>query len=79
MLLIHGRQDPPIPVSQSEEMQVAAHGGRRVNDLLLVNGGHALDFKRTIQIWYPTCLNFSSANLWKETLISPIFLKYTQS
>ena len=28
MLLIHGRQDPLIPVSQSEEMQAAPHRGR---------------------------------------------------
>ena len=44
MLLIHGRQDPLIPVSQSEDMAAALTAAGVTNRLILVNGTHDLDF-----------------------------------
>ena len=44
MLLIHGRQDPLIPVSQSEQMRAALTAAGVRNELILVNGEHDLNF-----------------------------------
>ena len=65
MLLIHGRQDPLIPVSQSEEMQAALTAAGVRNDLLLVNGGHGLDFPAHYSNLVPDVLEFLSAT-WKD-------------
>jgi acetyl esterase/lipase len=44
MFLVHGRQDPLIPVGQSRELSnaLAEHAVR--HQLVIVNGGHNLDF-----------------------------------
>ena len=44
MFLVHGRQDPLIPYSQSIEMAAALSAAGVRNQLVLVNGGHDLDF-----------------------------------
>jgi acetyl esterase/lipase len=44
MFLVHGRQDPLVPVSQSEEMAAALDSAGVPNRLVLVPGGHNLDF-----------------------------------
>ena len=44
MLLIQGRQDPLIPVNQSRELQTALAADGMRNQLILVNGGHDLNF-----------------------------------
>jgi acetyl esterase/lipase len=65
MLLIHGRQDPLIPVSQSKEMQAALTAEGVRNELLLVNGGHDLDFPAHYSNLVPDVLEFLSAT-WKD-------------
>jgi acetyl esterase/lipase len=65
MLLIHGRQDPLIPVSQSKEMQAALTAAGVRNELLLVNGGHGLDFPAHYSNLVPDVLEFLSAT-WKD-------------
>jgi acetyl esterase/lipase len=65
MLLIHGRQDPLIPVSQSKEMQAALTAAGIRNELLLVNGGHGLDFPAHFSNLVPDVLEFLSAT-WKD-------------
>jgi acetyl esterase/lipase len=61
MLLIHGRQDPLIPVSQSEEMHNALTAAGVRNELILVNGGHALDFPPHYPSLIPDVLQFLSS------------------
>ncbi len=61
MLLIHGRQDPLIPVSQSEEMQAALTAAGVRNELILVNGGHNLDFPQHYSNLLPDVLEFLAA------------------
>jgi acetyl esterase/lipase len=65
MLLIHGRQDPLIPVRQSKEMQAALTAAGIRNELLLVNGGHGLDFPAHFSNLVPDVLEFLSAT-WKD-------------
>ena len=65
MLLIHGRQDPLIPVSQSREMQSALTAAGVRNELLLVNGGHGLDFPAHYSYLVPNVLEFLDAT-WKD-------------
>jgi acetyl esterase/lipase len=65
MLVIHGRQDPLIPVSQSEEMQAALTAAGVRNELLLVNGGHGLDFPAHYSNLVPDVLEFLDAT-WKD-------------
>jgi acetyl esterase/lipase len=65
MLLIHGRQDPLIPVSQSREMRSALTAAGVRNQLLLVNGGHGLDFPANYSNLVPHVLEFLSAT-WKD-------------
>jgi acetyl esterase/lipase len=65
MLLIHGRQDPLIPVSQSKEMRSALTAAGVRNELLLVNGGHGLDFPAHYSNLVPNVLEFLSAT-WKD-------------
>ena len=71
MLLIHGRQDPLIPVSQSKELRDALTAAGVRNELILVNGGHGLDFPAHYSNLVPDVLEFLSAT-WKdeETLSS---------
>ena len=65
MLLIHGRQDPLIPVSQSEELAAALTAAGVRNELILVNGGHDLDFPAHYSNLVPDVLEFLSAT-WKD-------------
>ncbi len=44
MFLVHGRQDPLVPVGQSRAMAGALTASGVPHQLVLVNGGHALDF-----------------------------------
>lgn len=44
MLLVHGLQDPLVPVGQSEAMAAALGAAGVPHQLVLVPGGHALDF-----------------------------------
>ncbi len=64
MLLIHGRQDPVIPVSQSEEMQARLTAAGVSNELLLVHGGHGLDFPTKYSDLVPDVIEFLDAT-WK--------------
>jgi acetyl esterase/lipase len=65
MLLIHGRQDPLIPLSQSKEMRTALTAAGVRNELLVVNGGHGLDFPAHYSNLVPDVLEFLSAT-WKD-------------
>ncbi len=66
MLLIHGRQDPLIPVSQSLEMQAALTAAGVRNELILVNGGHELDFPPHYPNLIPEVLDFLNS-MWKAS------------
>jgi acetyl esterase/lipase len=44
MLLVHGLEDPLVPVGQSRAMAAALNSAGVANQLLLVPGGHDLDF-----------------------------------
>lgn len=44
MLLVHGLEDPLVPVAQSRAMSAALNTAGVTNQLILVNGGHDLDF-----------------------------------
>jgi acetyl esterase/lipase len=66
MLLIHGRQDPLIPVSQSEQMQAALTAAGVRNELILVNGGHDLDFPPHYSNLIPDVLEFLDTT-WKTS------------
>jgi dipeptidyl aminopeptidase/acylaminoacyl peptidase len=64
MLLIHGRQDDVIPVSQSERMHDALTAAGVRNELILVDGGHGLDFPAHFSDSVPNVLEFLAAT-WK--------------
>ena len=66
MLLIHGRQDPLIPVSQSEEMQGALNAAGVRNKLTLVNGGHELNFPPHYPQLIPKALGFLDT-IWNDS------------
>ena len=61
MFLVHGRQDPIIPVSQSEEMQAALTAADVPNELALVHGGHGLDFPTHYSGLVPRIVAFLNA------------------
>jgi acetyl esterase/lipase len=65
MLLIHGRQDPLIPVSQSKELRDALTAAGVRNELILVKGGHGLDFPAHYSNLVPDVLEFLNAT-WKD-------------
>ncbi len=58
MLLVHGLQDPLIPVSQSETMAAALTAAGVRNELILVPGGHDLDFPEHYTNLIPRLLEF---------------------
>jgi acetyl esterase/lipase len=70
MLLIHGRQDPLIPVSQSRELQAALNAAGVRNELILVNGGHKLDFPLQYPELIPKVLAFLDAT-WNDSTPAP--------
>jgi acetyl esterase/lipase len=65
MLLVHGLQDPLIPVSQSEEMAQALTSAGVRNQLILVRGGHKLDFPARYSKLIPQILEFLQTT-WKD-------------
>jgi acetyl esterase/lipase len=58
MLLVHGTRDPLIPVSQSTTMAAALSAAGVPNDLILVPGGHDLDFPAHYADLIPRLLEF---------------------
>jgi acetyl esterase/lipase len=58
MLLVHGIQDPLIPVSQSKMMAAALTAAGIRNELILVPGGHNLDFPGHYGNLLPRLLEF---------------------
>jgi acetyl esterase/lipase len=58
MLLVHGLEDPLIPVSQSEAMAAALTAAGVRNELILVPGGHDLDFPVHYAKLIPRLLEF---------------------
>jgi acetyl esterase/lipase len=58
MLLVHGLEDPLIPVSQAETMAAALTAAGVRNDLILVQGGHDLDFPVHYANLIPRILEF---------------------
>ncbi len=65
MLLVHGLEDPLIPVSQSEEMARALTAAGVRNELILVRGGHKLDFPVRYSNLIPEILEFLQTT-WKD-------------
>jgi acetyl esterase/lipase len=63
MLLIQGRQDSVIPVSQSKQMQAALTAAGVPNQLILVHGGHGLDFPADYSNLVPDVLGFLDTTL----------------
>jgi acetyl esterase/lipase len=66
MLLIDGRQDPLVPVSQSEQMQAALTAAGVRNELILVDGEHDLDFPPHYSNLIPDVLEFLDTT-WKDS------------
>jgi acetyl esterase/lipase len=65
MLLVHGQQDFFVPASQSQAMAAALSAAGVSNQLLLVPGGHALDFPAHYSELIPRLLEFL-ATTWKD-------------
>ena len=64
MLLIQGDQDAVIPMSQSEAMHAALTADGVSNGLILVDGGHGLDFPKHYSAVVPAVVQFLDA-AWK--------------
>jgi acetyl esterase/lipase len=65
MLLVHGQQDFFVPASQSQAMAAALSAAGVRNQLILVPGGHPLDFPTHYSELIHTVLEFLAAN-WKD-------------
>jgi acetyl esterase/lipase len=65
IFLVQGRQDPLIPVSQSIQMAAALTSAGVRNRLVLVNGGHDLDFPTHYSKLILQILAFLDAT-WKD-------------
>jgi acetyl esterase/lipase len=65
MLLVHGLQDPLIPVSQAEAIAAALAGAGVPHQLVLVNGGHGLDFPEHYANLIPQILEFLNGT-WND-------------
>ena len=65
MFLVHGLQDPLIPVNQSEELAAALAAEGVPHQLVLVSGSHNLDFPAHYAKLIPQILAFLSAT-WKD-------------
>jgi acetyl esterase/lipase len=65
MFLVQGRQDPLIPYSQSVDMAAALSAAGVRNRLVLVNGGHDLDFPDHYANLTGQILEFLDAT-WKD-------------
>jgi dipeptidyl aminopeptidase/acylaminoacyl peptidase len=64
MYLVHGRQDPVIPVSQSQQFHRALTAAGVPNKLALVHGGHGLDFPTHYSDLVPDIVDFLGT-VWK--------------
>jgi predicted esterase len=64
MLLIYGRQDHVIPVSQFADIKAALTAAGVRNELLLVNAGHGLDSPAHYSYLVRDVLEFLGAT-WK--------------
>jgi acetyl esterase/lipase len=62
--LVHGREDPIIPVSQSEQFKAALTAAGVSNQLVLVHGGHGLDFPAHYSYVVPDIVAFLNTT-WK--------------
>jgi dipeptidyl aminopeptidase/acylaminoacyl peptidase len=58
MLLIQGRQDSVIPVSQSIRMHAALTADPVPNELILIHAGHGLDFPTDYSNLVPDVISF---------------------
>jgi acetyl esterase/lipase len=65
MFLVHGRHDPLIPVSQSQRMTAALAEDGVQSRLVLVSGGHDLDFPAHYSKLIPRILEFLDTT-WKD-------------
>jgi acetyl esterase/lipase len=65
MFLVHGRDDTLIPASQSQTMAAALSAAGVTNRLVLVPGGHDLDFPAHYSKLVPQILEFLKAT-WKD-------------
>jgi acetyl esterase/lipase len=65
MFLVHGREDPLIPVSQSKDLSAALGAAGVRHQLVLVNGGHNLDFPVHYSKLIPQILEFLDTT-WKD-------------
>jgi acetyl esterase/lipase len=77
MFLVHGRQDSLVPPSQSRAMATALSAAGVRNRLVLVSGGHDLDFPAHYANLIPKILEFLDAT-WKDGG-SPTSLKQLQA
>jgi acetyl esterase/lipase len=65
MFLVHGRQDSIIPVNQSRDLAAALSAAGVRNQLVVVNGGHDLDFPAHYSKLIPQILEFL-VTTWKD-------------
>jgi acetyl esterase/lipase len=65
MLLVHGLQDSFVPASQSQAMAARLSAAGVRNQLILVPGGHPLDFPRHYSELIPRLLEFLDTT-WKD-------------
>jgi acetyl esterase/lipase len=65
MLLVHGARDPLVPASQSEMMAAALATAGVRSRLILVRGGHELDFPARYAKLVPRVLEFLNTT-WKD-------------
>jgi fermentation-respiration switch protein FrsA (DUF1100 family) len=65
MLLVHGLQDTLVPVSQAKAMAAALSAAGVRNQLILVPGGHALDFPVRYAKLTPRLLEFLNTT-WND-------------
>jgi acetyl esterase/lipase len=65
MLLVHGLEDPVVPVSQSEMMAAALSAAGVPNKPILVQGGHDLDFPERYAKLSHRILEFLNTT-WKD-------------
>jgi acetyl esterase/lipase len=65
MLLVHGREDALVPAGQSQAMSAALSAAGVRNQLILVPGGHRLDFPAHDSELIPRVLEFL-ATTWKD-------------
>jgi acetyl esterase/lipase len=69
MLLVQGAEDPLIPPSQSAELAAALSRAGVRNQLIMVTGGHDLDFPVNYSNLIPEILEFLDST-WKD-LVAP--------